>query len=56
VHGRALVPHVDDAYAELWQMVPDWLNVAALQTEHAVDFAFDEKIGDEPGYGYSCRR
>ncbi len=49
VHGRALVAHIDDAHTELRQVVPDRLDVAALQAEDAIDAAGDEKARDEFG-------
>ncbi len=35
VHGRALVPHVDDRDAVGRKTIPDRLDMAALQAEHA---------------------
>ncbi len=49
VHRGALVAHIDDAHAELVQVVPDRLDVAALQAEDAVDAAGDEKARDDFG-------
>ena len=43
VHGGAFVAHIHDAHAELGQVVPDRLDVAALQAEDAVDAACDEE-------------
>ena len=51
VHGRALVAHVDDADALPRDMVPDRLDVAALQAEDAVDAARFEKARDPGGAG-----
>ena len=56
VHGRALVAHVDDADAEPREMVPDRLDVAALQAEHAVDAARLEEARDPGGAGVAGRR
>ena len=55
VHRRAFVAHVDDAHAALRQLVPDRLDVAALQAEHAIDAARDEEVDDELGHGSSIR-
>jgi hypothetical protein len=41
-----LVPNVDDANALPRDMVPDRLNVTALQTENPVDAARFQKAGD----------
>jgi hypothetical protein len=49
--GGALVAHVDDAHAALPELVPDRLDVAALQAEHPVHAARDEEIDDELGDG-----
>jgi hypothetical protein len=46
MHRRALVAHVDDADAELRDMVPDWLDMTALQAEHAIDAAPLEETRD----------
>ena len=43
VHGGALIAHVDNAYAPLCQLIPDGLDMTALETEHPVDVAGDEK-------------
>ncbi len=51
VHRRAFVAHVDDAHSALAELVPDRLNVAALQAEHAVGAAGEQEIDDEFGYG-----
>ena len=39
VHGGALVAHVDDADALTRDVIPDRLDMAALQSEDAVDAA-----------------
>ena len=51
VDGGALVAHVDDADAEPRDVVPDRLDVAALQAEHAVDAARLEEARDPGGAG-----
>ena len=51
VHGGALVAHVDDADALLRDVVPDRLDVAALQAEDAVDAARLEEARDPGGAG-----
>jgi hypothetical protein len=43
VDGRALVAHVDDAYAKLRQSVPDRVDGATLQVGDAVDPAGGEE-------------
>ena len=48
VHRGALVAHVDDADALLRDVVPDRLDVPALQAEYAIDAARFEKSRD-PG-------
>ena len=48
VHGGALVAHVDDADALPGDVVPDRLDVAALQAENAVDAARLQEARD-PG-------
>ena len=48
MNGGSLVTNVDDADAELGAMVPDRLNMAALQAEHAVYPSRLEEAGD-PG-------
>ena len=48
VDGGAFVAHVDDADALARHVVPDRLDVAALQAEDAVDAARLEKARD-PG-------
>ncbi len=47
VHRGALVAHVDDSHSELRQVVPDRLDVASLQAEHAVNAARDEEAGND---------
>ncbi len=49
VHRGAFVAHVDDAHVQLRQLVPDRLDVAALQAEDAVDAAGDEEAGNDFG-------
>ena len=49
VHGGALIAHVDDAHAALRQLIPDWLDMTALETEHPIDLAGDEKLDDQLG-------
>jgi hypothetical protein len=39
VDGSPFVANVDDANAGTGEMVPDRLDVAALQAEHAIDTA-----------------
>ena len=46
VHGGALVAHIDDADAAAAKVIPDRLDVAALQPIDAVDAACHEKIRD----------
>jgi hypothetical protein len=46
VHGSALIAHVDDAYSSLRQLIPDWLDMTTLESEHSVDVASDEKRDD----------
>ena len=48
MNGGALVAHIDDADARPRNMVPDRLDVTALQTEDAIDAAGFEKFCD-PG-------
>ena len=47
VHRRTFVAHVDDAHVQLREVVPDRLDVAALQAEDAVDAARDQETGDQ---------
>src|SRR5262245_19548591 len=49
VHRGAFVAHVDDAHVELCQVIPDRLDVAALQPEDAVDAARHQEAGDQFG-------
>lgn len=49
VDGRALVAHVDDADPEPGAMVPDRLDMPALQAEDAVDAARLQEAGDPGG-------
>ena len=49
VHGGAFVTHVDDTDAAAAEMVPDRLDVAALDAEDAVDATGDEEAGDPGG-------
>ena len=53
VHRRAFIAHVDDAHVALRQLIPDRLDMSALEAEHAVDLASDEKLDDEFGHGTS---
>ena len=46
VHGGAFVAHVDDADAQPGDVIPDRLDVAALQAEDAVDAARLEEARD----------
>ena len=46
VHGRGLVANVDDADAELRGMVPDRLDMAALQPKDAIDAALLQEPRD----------
>src|SRR5580765_8769018 len=46
VHGSALVAHVDDANAATAEVIPDRLDVTALQPVDAVDAARHEKLRD----------
>jgi hypothetical protein len=55
VDGGALVADIDDADAKPCGMVPDRLDVAALQTEHAVDPARFEETRDPGGAGPGVR-
>ncbi len=58
VHGGAFVAHVDDSHAAYPELVPDRLDVAALQAEDTVDAARDQEIDDQfsdgfrPGWGH----
>ena len=65
VHGGALVAHVDDADAEPRDVVPDRLDVPALESEDAIDVArlqeardpFRAAIGravEVDGLGHMC--
>ena len=47
----AFVPDIDDANAAPGDMIPDRLDVAALQTEDAIDAALREKARDPGGAG-----
>ena len=49
VNGSAFVAHVDDAHAALAELVPDRLDVPALQAEHAIDAARDQEVDDDLG-------
>jgi hypothetical protein len=49
VHGGALVAHVDDADVPLRQLIPDGLDVTALETEHPIHVAGDEKRDNQLG-------
>jgi hypothetical protein len=51
VHGRAFVAHVDDAHLTPPEVIPDRLNVAALQTEHAIDAARNKELRNPFGNG-----
>ena len=53
VHGGALVPDIDDTDAGLGREVPDRLDVAALETEDAIDAAGLQRFGD-PGGDAQC--
>ena len=48
------IAHVDDAHAEPAQPVPDRLDVAALQPEHAVDAVPDQELDDKLGNGFGA--
>jgi hypothetical protein len=49
VHGGTLIADVDDPYAPLCQLIPDWLDMAALEAEHPIDVAGDEKRDNQLG-------
>ena len=49
VHGRAFVAHVDDADPEPRHVVPDRLDMTALQAEDAIDAARLEEARDPGG-------
>ena len=49
VHGRAFIAHVDDAHAALRQLIPDRLDMTALEAEHPIHLAGDEKLDDQLG-------
>ena len=49
VHRRALVADVDDAHAEPGELVPDRLDVAALEAEHAVHAVVAQEARDQVG-------
>ena len=51
VHRGAFVANIDDANAELVQVVPDRLDMIPLQAEYAIDTACDEEAGDDLGNG-----
>ena len=51
VHRRGLVANIDDADAKLRGMIPDRLDVAALQAENAVDSARLQETRDPSGAG-----
>ena len=50
----AFVADVDDAHAALRKLVPDRLDMPALQAEDAVDTARDQELGDPFGDGAGC--
>ena len=50
----AFVAHVDDAHAALRKLIPDRLDVPALQPEHAIDAAGDQELDDPFGDGAGC--
>ena len=56
VHGGGLVTDVHDGHAETGQLVPDRLDVAALQAEHPPDPSFVQECRDQlrDGSGLSC--
>jgi len=47
--GGTLVAHIDDAHTALGELIPDQLDMAALQTEHPVDTSGNEKVDDKLG-------
>ncbi len=47
VHGGPFVAHVDDAHPALTQLVPDRLDMPALQSEYAIDAAGEQEIDDQ---------
>ena len=49
VHRRALVADVDDAHAEPGELVPDGLDVAALEAEHAIHAVVAQEARDQVG-------
>ena len=51
VHGGAFIAHVDNPHFALGQVVPDRLDVAALEAVHAVNTAPGDKLGDPFGRG-----
>ena len=51
VHGCAFIANVDDAHPPPSQVVPDGLDVTALETEYAVNAASAQEIHDQLRYG-----
>jgi hypothetical protein len=51
VHGGAFIAYVEDANALSCHVVPDRLDVAALQAEDAIDPAGEQKAGNQFGDG-----
>jgi len=51
-----LVADIDDADAALRELVPDGLDVAALEAEHPIDPPDREELGDQFGNGARTRR
>jgi hypothetical protein len=47
VHGGAFIAHIDDAYPLLHQLIPDWLDMTALETEHPIHLSGNEKLHDQ---------
>ena len=50
VNRRPLVAHVDDADSQFGTMIPDRLDVAALQAEYPIHAASLEEAGDPGAY------
>src|SRR3974377_2599251 len=51
VHGGAFVAHIDDLDTLARDMIPDGLDVAALQAEYTIDAARLEEAGNPGGGG-----
>jgi hypothetical protein len=45
--GGTLVTHIDDAHTTLGELIPDQLDMAALQTEHPIHTSGNEKVDDQ---------